>query len=95
MPWQRYLLIGIIETRDRPHGTIAGRQRFCLRHGIQKCLGRWKFAPPVIVVTFPIHGESRLGGGKQCDDNEHPHGMSIELAAHQIKDLRSQKMNFR
>ena len=83
MPRQRYLLIGIIGTRHRPYGTIAGRWWLCFRRGVDKCLNRWKFGHPV-VVAFPIHGEGRLRAGKQCDDREHPHGMSIGLASRRI-----------
>jgi hypothetical protein len=79
MARQRDLLVGIVGARHWPHGTIAGRQRLGLRHGIQKRFGRREFASPFFVVAFPIHGEGRLGGGKQCDDREHPHGPSMNL----------------
>ena len=80
MLWQWYLLIGIIGMRDRPYGAIAGRWRLCFGGGVDKCLSRRKFGHPVF-VAFPIHGEGRLRAGKQCDDREHPHAKSIELAA--------------
>ena len=79
MARQRYLLVRVIGTRHGPHGAIGRRQRLCLGQSIQKCLGWRKFALPVFIMTLPVHGKDRMRRGKQGDDGEHPHKLSMNL----------------
>ena len=79
MAGQRNLLVRVIGAGHGAHGAIAGRQRLCLGHSIQKRLGWRKFISPIIFMAFPIHGDGRLRRGKQGDDGKHPHGPSMNL----------------